>query len=651
MDRGLSVAFLLLFSAPAFAQERPAQPQDLTEMSLEDLMKLKVTSVSKHEQPLLDAPAAVAVLRSDDLRRGGATSLAEGLRMVPGVQVARIDANKWAVSVRGFNELFSNKLLVVNDGRSVYSPLFSGVHWAEQDAILQDLDRVEVIRGPGATLWGANAVNGVVNIMSKPARETQGGLVVLGGGTEERFLTAARWGGKIDEDAHYRIYARYADRDDGHKGDDDWSTGRAGFRADWAPAPGRRLTLQGEYYRNRQGTRLQTESLTAPPTIERDPWPAAGGFLLARWEEGAFVAKAYVDTVEHDFTGFEESRDIADLELQHRFALGDFQQITWGAGYRWNSDDVKNTFGISLDPDHDADHLASAFVQDEIRLVRDALTLTLGSKFEYFSYTGFEYQPGARLSWTPHERHALWASAARAVRTPSRVENDGIINIAVLPGPTPITILGTHRYGSEEMIAFELGYRVLPAPGLSFDLALFYNEYDDLRTAEPKAFAPSPPFPPATATLSILGNKMAARSYGAELAAGWQAADGLRLTGAFTFLRVNRDLDSDSGDFNAEASEASSPRGQVYLRASWDPVKEFRADLVGRYAGRVSSNDIDSYVEMDARVAWDILPHLEAAIVGQNLLHDEHPEGLEGLFGIQASEVERGVYASLTWRF
>jgi iron complex outermembrane receptor protein len=647
---------LLLASAGVAAarQDRPPQPkpQDLSEMTLEELMKLEVTSVSKHEERLMGAPAAVSVLRAEDLRRMGVTSIPEALRAVPGVQVAHVDANKWAVSARGFNDQFANKLLVLMDGRSVYTPLFSGVHWAEQDTLLFDIDRIEVIRGPGATLWGANAVNGVINVITKSARETQGGAVELAGGSEERLLTSARWGGKLGEDAFYRVYAKYTVRDDAHHGEDDWSMGRAGFRADWSPSASQTLSVHGEYLEGAQGTLLLNQSLTAPPWLDRDRWKVEGGHVLVRWQHdlGAdhrLVAKAYLDQSHHEFGSFTEDRRIGDLDLQHRFRLGDAQVVTWGAGYRGIIDEVENTFAISLDPHQRTDALVSTFVQDEIRLAEE-LTLALGSKFEYNTYTGVEYQPGARLAWAPHARHTLWASAARAVRTPSRVEDDGIVSVGVLPGPTVVQILGTRDYQSEELLAYELGYRVLPHQSLSLDLALFYHEYDDLRTAESAGVLPGPP---VTFVRSELDNKMGGTAYGAELSALWQVADGLRVTGAFTLLRVHLDLDSDSTAQGVDSTEDSAPRGQVYLRASWDPLKEVRTDVAARYVGRVSGRDIDSYVEMDARIAWDLRPNLELALVGQNLLHDEHLEAVETTFGIQSSEMERGVYLSLSWRF
>ena len=419
--------FCSTFARPAGAQVAAGggAGRDLAEISLDELVNLKVTSVSKKPENLSHAPAAITVITGEDIRRSGATTIAEALRLAPGLEVARQDSVSWAISSRGFNDIFANKLLVLVDGRSVYTPLFSGVYWDVQDTLLEDIDRIEVIRGPGAALWGANAVNGVINITTKTAKETQGGLVTGGGGTEERGFGSVRYGGKINDQSWYRVYAKYFNRDDsampaGGPAGDEWDGLRGGFRVDWEHSPPNLLTLQGDIY---SGTEHQRYALATPTppysSLQPQKIQVAGGNLLGRWthtfnEDADLRFQTYYDRTQRELEIFKEDRDTFDLDLQLHHPFGERQDIVWGLGYRHtDSYNLKSNFNLSFVPTDRKTEEYSALVQDEISLVRDRLRLTIGSKFEHNDYTGFEIQPSGRLLWTPHPRHSAWASISR----------------------------------------------------------------------------------------------------------------------------------------------------------------------------------------------------------------------------------------------
>jgi len=661
----LLIGSTLLFLSRALAaqQEEEKHPkksdQDLSDMSLEDLMRVEIMSVSKSEHPLMDTPAAVTVIRADDLRRTGVTSIPEALRLVPGLSVARLSSNKWVVASRGFADLFSNKLLVLIDGRSVYSPLFSGVFWPAQQVDLEDVDRIEVIRGPGATVWGANAVNGVINIITKKAADTQGGRVSAGGGTQERAFGSARWGGKIGDDLAYRVYGLSFSRGPGQGVDDNWDGTQGGFRFDWCPRPADSLTFQGDFYKVLTDGSQTLFSPTAPfATVTDDATEYSGGNLVLRWEhelapESKLRTQFYYDHTEYRQPVIEERRDTLDFDVQHQIKIFGSQQLTLGLGYRWSGSNTVGTSSVTLNDSHKVSEIAGTFIQDEITILEN-LKLTIGSKFEYNNYTGFEVEPGLRLSWRPHENHSLWFSVARAVRTPSQADDDLAFAYTNLQPSAPLQTLivakGSHDFESEDMTALELGYRVQPHPSVTLDLALFTNLYDDLRTSE--AGAPDPVTVPGVVLLPLtLDNRMRGKTWGVELAAAWQMMDGIRLQGGYTFLRMNLELEPGSQDLGSDTQDRNSPRNQAFVRGSVDLIKDVHFDVIGRYVSRLEGQGVDGYVEMDARIGWKILPTLEAALVGQNLLHESHLESGNSSFSDQASKVPRGVYASLTWKF
>ncbi len=647
---------------------------DLTELSLEELMNIEITSVSKKPEKLADAAAAIFVITQEDIRRSGVTSIPEALRMVPGINVVRIDSSKWAITSRGLNGRFANKLLVLIDSRSVYDPSFSGVYWEMQDTLMEDVDRIEVIRGPGATLWGANAVNGVINIITKHAAETQGGLVAMGAGTEERGFGGVRYGTAMGEATYGRFYAKGFKRDEfahtaGDDAGDDWDMLRGGFRLDSLLYDRDSVTVQGDIYQGNINQILNLTTLSEPyPKIIKDKAEVEGRNLLTRWQHtlsptSEFSLQAYYDRTDRDDAVYGEIRDTFDIDLQHQFAADERHEVIWGLGYRYTHNDFSNSDTLSLDPDSRSDELFSAFVQDKITLMEDCLWLTIGSKFEHNDYTGYEIQPNARLFWEPHTDHKLWASVGRAVRTPSRAEDDIYFINAAYPTsflPVAVTFIGDRNYESEELLAYELGYRFVPANTLSLDISVFYNDYDNLRSPEAETqVLHHGPYPYVEQQIRF-DNELKGKTYGLELTAVWQAADWWQWDMAYSYLHI----DIDTRDKADEIHNNDGPQHQVSLRSAVNLGKDLDLNLWLRYvddvkainamtinATTMSRTKIDSYLTLDIGLAWRPNDKVEIAIVGQNLLDNEHPEYVQESFAPLPTEIERGVYGKVTWRF
>lgn len=660
---------LLPMASGAAATER-ADLADLTHLSLEDLMNLRVevTSASKRAETLGKVAAAVSVLTGDDIRRAGATSIPDALRLIPGVQVARINASKYAISVRGFNGRFANKLLVLIDGRSVYTPLFSGVFWELQDTLLEDVDRIEVIRGPGATLWGANAVNGVINIITKPAAATQGLLVTGAAGDEDRASGAVRFGGAFaGGDGHYRIYAKHMRRDggltpSGEDAPDDSNHSRVGFRADWKTGSADAFTAQGGLTTGRTGESSTIFEPTAPfirPVEQRDRMLNAD--ILGRWTRTLSAAsevslQAYVSRETVHLPQVKATNDTVDIEFQHHVKPWERHDVVWGAGYRLHSDDIEGTFSLSVDPVRRTEQVVNAFVQDEITLVPDKLRFTVGSKFELNGYSGIELQPSARLLWTPAADHTFWTAVSRAVRTPSRAEDDIRIVQASQPGPggLPVTVEATGQRGfdSEDLLAFEAGYRTSPVSNLSLDVAAFYNIYDHLLSLEPQPIAFSASPAPRLALPLLAGNRLDARTWGAEVAAEWHPIESWRLRGAYTLLRMDTEAAAGSGDtISASAANGSSPQHQFNLQSSTDLTEDVEFDLILRHVGDLPALRIGGYTTLDARIGWRVADGVELSLVGRNLVGGPRLEYRPEFLSTDPTQVERSVYAKATLRF
>ncbi len=635
----------------------------LGDLTIEQLLGVRITSVSKKAEALLSAASAIYVITAEDIRRSGATSIPEALRMAPGIQVARITGNRWAISARGFNGEFANKLLVLMDGRTVYDPAFSGVYWDAQDTLLEDVDRIEVIRGPGATLWGANAVNGVINIITKGPAETQGLLITGGAGNQETGFGGVRYGGTLGTHVRYRLFAKYFDRTTqaaalGVPASDDWNVGRGGFRFEWAPLPTSNVTLQGDWYRGGEDATFPERDPTALSAVHVDHAHIEGRNVLARWRQvlsdrSEVTVQTYYDhTKRHDEN--HESTDTIDLTLEHHVGLWD-HDLVWGLGYRWVSDAFDGNFGAPVDPAARQYSTFSGFVQDQIPLVADRLRLTLGTKLEHNAFSGFEIQPSAALVWTPHQRHAVWLSVSRAVRTPARSDQDLHFVLSTFPtedgAPGRVVILGDHDFESEKLLSYELGYRVHPWEGWFLDVAGFYSTYDDLATTQgglPRLVDDGAPHPEVPIEY---GNEASGNAYGIETALNWQATPWWRFMLASTFLKAHVEVDSSGVDVTAMASGGDSPQHQFHLRSFLSLPRNFELDTALYYVDILPNQGVPSYVRVDARLGWHPVDSVELSLVLQDAFQEQHLEFGNRSGSVKPTEIERSVYGKITLRF
>jgi iron complex outermembrane receptor protein len=626
----------LLFVSPALAQtpDTLLPPAELKRLSLEQLMDVEVTSVSRRPERLYTSASAIQIITGEDIRRSGATSVPEALRLAPNLQVAQANASQWAISARGFNNVLANKLLVLIDGRTVYTPLYAGVFWDVQNLPLELVDRIEVVSGPGGTLWGANAVNGVINIITRSAAETQG-LSVEGAAGMEIGSGTVRYGGRSSSGFAYRVYGlgfgrgSTASLSDGGNAHDSWGLGQGGFRMDWGGGKADAFTLAGDYYDGRPDPDGGVEVV------------ARGGNGIGRWKrtlsEGSDLqVQLYYDRTWRDFgNGFTEGLSTYDMDAQHRFQLGRRHEVIWGLGVRLMDHKTENLPELAFLPAHRTLQLYSGFVQDEIALVEDRLRLTVGTKLEHNSYTDFEVQPSARLAWTPTARQTVWAAVSRAVRTPSRIDRDFALSLA--PG---VPLLLGQGLETEKVLATELGWRLQPNERVSLALSTFYNDYDDLRTAEPG--------PPPFGIPITLGNGLEGHTYGAELAGVYQVSDALRLRGGYTFLKKDLTLKPGSADLNGGTAESNDPEHQFLVQTSLDLPRGLELDAVLRWVDALPQPPIHSYAGLDLRLGWHATEHLELAVVGQNLLHDRHTEFIPS--SPSPRQIQRGVYGKITWR-
>jgi iron complex outermembrane receptor protein len=633
-----ALTMLVALSSAVMAQPNTQLASDvgaLKKVPFEELFNLEITTVSRRPERLVDAASAIQVITDEEIRRSGATSLPEALRLASNLQVAQVNSSTWAISARGFNATTANKLLVLIDGRSVYTPLFSGVFWDVQNVMLENIDRIEVISGPGATLWGANAVNGVINVITKSARDTQGALLSGGGGSFLRAFGNARYGGKIGQDGYFRLYGMGFDRDNtrlrsGREASSDWFMGQGGFRADWLPQNGTTATFQGNFY----GSEI---SQAGPGDVTVD-----GQNIIGRWTqplapESDVSLQVYWDRTRRRIpNSITEVLNTVDFDLQHRLPLGTRNKFIWGAGYRFMHDEVDNAVAIAFLPGRRDLHLFSAFLQDEITLLRDQLFLTIGSKFEHNDYSGFEFQPSVRLAWSLATDQTLWAAVSRAVRSPSRIDSE-----LFAPSAPPFVLQGGgDRFDSEKVIAYELGYRAELGQRLGLSISTFFNDYDDIRSVEPIAGAPGQ---------FIILNRLRAKTYGVELSTTWQPLDWWRLRGGYTYFRKEIRL-GDSDDINRGRGEGNDPHHQFLIQSMINLPADLEFDSVLRYVDNLNQRGplVPSYVSLDLRLGWQPTPYWEFAIVGQNLLDKRHAE-----FGAPATrqEIPRSVYGKVTWKF
>jgi len=640
----------------------------LLTLPFEELLDIEVTLVSKQKEKYKNAPAAIFVLTQEDIRRSGATNLPEALRRAPGLNVGQIDSHTWAVSARGFNNEFANKLLVMIDGRTVYTPLFSGVFWDMQDVMLEDVEQIEVIRGPGGTLWGSNAVNGIINIITKKTADTQGLLLSGGGGNIEQGFGSVRYGGKLGQNGYYRIYSKYFNRGDfvlggGDDSVDAWDKVQGGFRMDWSGTEMDSFTLQGDIFKGAADSEPSISTLSGfpTPTIStvtfEDALNMEGGNILGRWsrvwsERSDMTLQFYYDHTKRDNIMFGEIRNTIDFDFQHRFDLSSTHQLMWGLGYHLTRDDFAVGPYFAFDPANRDLHLYSGFVQDTINLVDDTLQLSLGTKFEHNDFTGFEFQPSSRLLWKVHEYHSIWGGITRAVRTPARGDHNVRINIPYDFGGGMAglyRVWGDDGTKSEDLIAYELGYRIKQDEKLYVEFSTFYNSYDNLVTvAADDVLLPGGPGEAMIAPHHT-ENEASGETYGVEVAANYKITENWQLSPGYSYIREQLEVDEFESIGSFATAEGNTARNQFNLRSLINVSENVELDTYLYYVDNLPSLDISSYLRLDVRLGWQITDSMELSLVGQNLIDDQHGEFTS--LGSQGVEVPRSFYAKLTWRF
>jgi iron complex outermembrane receptor protein len=666
------IGMLILSALPARPQQQTA---DLTKVDIEDLMNIEVTSVSKKEQKLSRVASAVFVITREDIRRSGATNIEDLFRMVPGLDVGEINGSTWAIGARGFNEQLSNKLLVMVDGRIVYTEAFGGVYWDTVDLPLEDIDRIEVIRGPGGSLWGANAVNGVISIFTKRAAETRGGLIEATGGNIVQGSGTAEYGDKIGRETDYRVFAKYSNEASmgdlsGQSGDDGWHMLRGGFRTDSTLTPKDTLTVEGNLYTEREGElAVFLPSITSPGlTTIPDEITSAGGFIQTNWKH------QYSDLSDSElqvsFTHYTrddpleaEERSTLYLDYQHHFRWGKRQDVIWGAGNFYTNGQINGTLTVFFSPPAKTLDVANAFVQDEIAILPDRLYVTVGAKLEHNNYTGFEFLPSIRTTWEFNKQEMVWAAVSRAVRTPTPNDTDLSVNLGEVGEangvPVVLRFTGNKDFQNEGLVAFEAGYRAAVSNRVTFDLAAYYNDYDNLQTTEPStSFFEATPAPPHEVETLTYGNLMYGESHGIEMAANWKVTGRWELSPGFAFEALHLHLDPRSEDQQTVPfAQGNSPRKMGQLRSHMELWKRWSWDASAYYVDPLTNQGfsgtvrIPAYTRLDTGLTWKALERLTLSVAGQNLLKRNHVE-FEDFFGsMQSDEIKRSGYVRLIWQF
>jgi len=665
-------AAIAVMALPVWPQENP---KDLASESLEDLMNMEVTSVSKKEEKLSRTAAAVFVITQEDIRRSGATTIPDLLRMVPGMDVGEINGSTWAVSARGFNSQFSNKLMVMIDGRSVYTPYFAGVYWDTATLPLEDIERIEVIRGPGGTVWGANAVNGVINIITKKASETRGITVEAGGGNQEQGSGYVQYGKRLDNKTDATFYTKYFNRRDmpgldGGDGGDGWHLMESGFRSDSQLTAKDSLTMEGNLYAGREGELgfvlpdvTSPQYVAVPEVIALD-----GGFFQAAWDHK--YSERADSELEVSFTRSDredpqepETRDTLEAEYKVHAAWGKRQDVVTGVGYEVSADDIGGSLTVSFNPPSRTLQWVNAFVQDEVAVVNDRLYVTLGTKFGHNDYTGFEFMPSARVAWTPAKNETVWAAVSRALRTPSRNDTNLVVNDGSTTAPDGTLVLtrflGNPDFQNERLIAYEAGYRQAFGDRFTVDIATYYNDYDSLQTTEPSAsFFENSPAPPHEVQTLTYENLMYGETHGVEAAINWKATKRWTLSPGYALEELHMHTQASSEDAVTRGFvENGAPRHSAQLRSHVDLGKGVEWNAAVYFVDRLSDQGlmtdqvIPAYTRLDTGLAWRFGEHFSASIVGQNLLKDHHLE-FEDTFGsMQSGEIKRTGYIQLRWQF
>ena len=661
----LQLGLAFVFVAPARATEQA----DLTSLSIEDLLDVEITSVSKRSERLVESAAAVYAISGEDIRRLGITTIPEALRLVPGVEVGQINQNAWAVSARGFNSRFARSLLVLIDGRTVYTPIFSGVFWDAQDTLLEDIDRIEVIRGPGATLWGSNAVNGIINIITKKASETQGTMVSTTVGDQGDYIVSARHGAQIG-DASFRGYVKRRSFEEGASEtdvSDDWSDLRGGFRVDWNTDDDRdQIMLQADAYNATVGSVETLFSYAAPHTFLQDlDSDSEGVSIVGSWSrrvsnKSGLSLQAYFDYAARELIGGGMDTKTLDVEYQQNWEFTEDDQITWGLGLRSSWIEQDNAMAFSFLKNEEQTNRYNAFLQGEFGFFDNALRLITGAKVEHNEYTGWEVQPTVRLAYT-HDHYTFWTSVSRAVRTPSYAEtNLAMLCVDILPPmstlnptsmPLDIFVAGNSELKSENVLAYEVGLRGTLFSDVSFDLAAYYNTYDDVvsSTNIPTPFFIMDPVPHLAVPL-LLGNDEEIETYGFEAALRWRVNDKVQFDATYSY--IDDDIDGvDVGAAEGGLGAQGSPTHQVGLVAHINITPDLSFDIWSRYVDEIEGLGIDEYYDLDLRVAWEIIDGVELAVTGQNLIEEQRTEHVSSFIRTAGTDVERAVFGSVRFDF
>ncbi len=649
----MSVCAIALLPLHAVAEE----VSDLDALSLESLGDI-VTSVSKKPEDSFRSAAAIYVINNQDIKNSGATHVAEVLRGVPGLNVSRVDSNNWAITSRGFNGVFSNKLLVLVDGRTIYTPSFSGVYWNVQDMPLDDIERIEVIRGPGGSLWGANAVNGIINIITKSARDTQGVVVTTLFGNEDRNVSNVRQGGKFSDEAYYRVYGHYENRDStksmqGTDSGNDWDNAKTGFRADWEADDTQNFTLQGDAYNANIGLDSFNPTFTDPLgyTFRSEDIVAQGFNLLGRWEKdhGADMdskVQAYTDYQSHQYAALKQKIYTFDLDYQTAWKTSERNDLIWGGGARLIDSNFIDSFDITLANDDLTSHILSAFIQNQYALSPDELYFTVGSKLEHNNFTGIEVEPSARLAWYPSDNQTVWGSVSRAVRMPSILEKSTTLNVGAIPPDVILQQQALQYTKSETSFAYELGYRVKPLNDVTIDSTVFLNTYDSLRTFEPA----NPQLVAGGMIMPYELNKIGKGStHGFESSINWDVNSQWNLLANYSYLNMNLD-ENGSQDPTFLLQEDANPEHQISLRSQLFLPNDVQVINSAYYVSRLQALEIDKYLRFDTQLIWQPMVGMELSLVGQNLLDNSHSEFSDEILGAE-NEIPRTVYGRITLRY
>ena len=673
-----SLAMLGFIPFVVFADINKASPE-LTDLSFDELMQVNITSVSKKSEKLSEAIAAVYVVTQNEIRRSGATSIPEALRLVPGVDVAQIDPNKWAIGIRGFNGRFSSKLLVMIDGRSVYTPTFSGVYWENQDYLLDDIERIEIIRGPGATLWGANAVNGIINIITRDTNQTQGSVASIIKGNELKGQGEIRYGGELSDTATYRVYAKARHIDKGlsterKSQDNDGKYFQLGFRADWQRSDNQWFTFLGDTYKNELSQVHNVPNFDGVYDVVEGEIDNEGTTLGLRWNQFIGLNSEFTLNVNYDYLNrkelkFSEKRDTFDLDFQHQIIPIDNHEVVWGAGYRLSYNEFTSGQLITIEEADERMETWNIFVQDEINFPEQDFTLTLGTKIEGNSYVDTEIQPSVRARWVPSDQITWWWAVSRASRTPSRIEINSFTNVDIIPAfglpmsqgipfPTLIQLQGQESYKAEQVDTYESGLRWIPSTDLAVDVSVFYNKYINLRsyTIGTPSVQLSDNQPLMLVPL-LLENNMKGNSRGLEFLLTWQATSNANFRFSYSLLDENL-KDTQNNVYNdslISLVQDRTPNNQASLWGSFDLLPDIELDVRLFYVDErpfqfEGTEPVKSNLNADFRLAWYPKSTIEVSLVGRNLLYSSRQEFVIETWP-EPSQIERSVFAKIKYEW